>query len=202
MKRLQFWVGIAISLLFLWWALRELKLAEVWEALRTARYSWIIPGVLIYFGVWARTWRWHYMLRPFKSVTLVTTLPGRLYRLHGQQHLSPSGRARSSAPLSSRQTEDIPISGSLATVLVERIFDGLVMLLFVFVALPFTDNIPDIYRTWVIGVQRRLFGVALVVIHADGRSSQTERALLRLRSAAGSSRYDSATNSAICSTAS
>jgi uncharacterized protein (TIRG00374 family) len=37
-----------------------------------------------------------------------------------------------------REREDVPISASLATVVVERVFDGLVMLAFVFVALPMT----------------------------------------------------------------
>jgi glycosyltransferase 2 family protein len=35
-----------------------------------------------------------------------------------------------------RRREQVPMSGSLATVIVERVFDGLVMLMFVFAALP------------------------------------------------------------------
>ncbi|MBK9613300.1 lysylphosphatidylglycerol synthase transmembrane domain-containing protein [Candidatus Amarobacter glycogenicus] len=40
------------------------------------RYVWLIPGVLVYFlAVWARTWRWHYMLGPLKPVPLGRLFP-------------------------------------------------------------------------------------------------------------------------------
>jgi uncharacterized protein (TIRG00374 family) len=38
-----------------------------------------------------------------------------------------------------KRNEQVNVAGSLATIVVERVFDGLVMLIFVFVALPFAD---------------------------------------------------------------
>ncbi|MDH4135783.1 MAG: flippase-like domain-containing protein, partial [Anaerolineae bacterium] len=76
LKRWQFWLGVMISAVFLYLALRGLELDQAWLAMRTASYGWIIPGVVVYFfGVWARTWRWHYMLRPIKAVSLVRLFP-------------------------------------------------------------------------------------------------------------------------------
>ena len=76
LKRWQFWLGLVISAVFVYLALRGLNLAEVWYHVKTARYWWLLPGVAIYFfGVWARTWRWHYMLRPIKSIPLVRLFP-------------------------------------------------------------------------------------------------------------------------------
>ncbi len=162
MKRLQFWLGIVISIIFLAWALRELHLSEVWLALRTARYIWIIPGIIVYFfGVWARTWRWHYMLRPFKAVPLSRLFPVVCIGYMGN-NIYPFRAGEVIRSYVLKRKEDISMSGSLATVLVERIFDGLVMLLFVFVALPFTTHVPDVYRKWVIGFSAA-FGVALVI---------------------------------------
>ena len=64
MGRLRFALGIAVSALFLFLALRGQDLAQVWEVMSRANYLWIVPGVLTYFlAVFARTWRWHYMLR-------------------------------------------------------------------------------------------------------------------------------------------
>ena len=53
-----------------------------------------------------------------------------------------------------RRNEGVSVSASLATIIVERVFDGLVMLLFVFFALPFVgaEHIPPIYRVTVIVV--------------------------------------------------
>ena len=68
LKRWQFWLGIAISAVFLYLALRGLHLGEVWNSLKTARYLWLLPGIAVYFiGVWVRAWRWHYLLRPLKK---------------------------------------------------------------------------------------------------------------------------------------
>jgi len=34
------------------------------------------PGILVYFlAVLARTWRWHYLLRPLKPVPLIRLFP-------------------------------------------------------------------------------------------------------------------------------
>ena len=49
-----------------------------------------------------------------------------------------------------KRNEEVSISSSLATIVVERIFDGLTMLLFVFVALPTAPSLPDSLRFIVI----------------------------------------------------
>jgi len=73
LRRWQFWLGLIISAVFLWLALRGLQLNEVLNALQGARYGWLIPGVAVYFvAVWARAWRWHYLLRPLKKITTRT----------------------------------------------------------------------------------------------------------------------------------
>jgi len=76
MKRWQFWLGILISLCFLYFALRGLELEKAWQAVREARYLWFLPGVAVYFvGVWVRAWRWHYLLRPLKKIPTRTMFP-------------------------------------------------------------------------------------------------------------------------------
>ena len=69
MKRWQFWVGVLISAVFLWLALRKLHWNEFLLAVQTANYWWILPGIAVYFvAVWARAWRWHYLLKPVKEI--------------------------------------------------------------------------------------------------------------------------------------
>ncbi len=146
MKRWQFWLGVFVSAVFLYPALRGLHLAEVWRYLREAQYVWIIPGVLVYFvGVWARTWRWHYMLRPLKHVSLSTLFPVVCIGYFGN-NVYPARAGEVLRAYVLRRKESVPISASLATILVERIFDGLVMLLFVFIALPFAPSLGAYQR--------------------------------------------------------
>src|SRR4030042_3026890 len=76
LKRWQFWLGLAISGLFLWLSLRGMRRGDVWTAVSGADYIWLVPGVASYFlGVWARAWRWHYLLRPLKRIPTRTMFP-------------------------------------------------------------------------------------------------------------------------------
>jgi uncharacterized membrane protein YbhN (UPF0104 family) len=138
LKRWQFWFGVMISAVFLYLALRGLELDKAWLAMRTASYWWIIPGVVVYFfGVWARTWRWHYMLRPIKAVSLIRLFPVVVIGYMGN-NVYPARAGELIRAYVLRKKEAVSISASLATIIVERIFDGVVMLLFVFVSLPLT----------------------------------------------------------------
>ena len=76
MKRWKFWLGVVISVVFLYFALRGLGLNEIWEPLKSAQYWWLLSGVGVYFtAVWMRAWRWHYLLRPIKPVSARTIFP-------------------------------------------------------------------------------------------------------------------------------
>jgi hypothetical protein len=52
-RRWQILLGVAISVFFVWFALRGLELSQVLGYLRTADYWWLLPGIAIYFvAVW------------------------------------------------------------------------------------------------------------------------------------------------------
>ena len=136
MKRWQFWLGILISAVFLYLTLKGMHLNEFWQTLKTAKYWWLLPGVAVYFvGVWVRSWRWHYMLRPLKKIPTRKMFPIVCIGYMGNNiYPARAGELLRAAML--KQREGVPISASLATVIVERIFDGVVMLAFVFLNLP------------------------------------------------------------------
>lgn len=135
MKRWQLWLGILISAVLLYFALRGLKLTEVWGSLKSARYIWLLPGIAVYFiGVWVRSWRWHYLLRPLKKIPTRTMFPIVTIGYMGN-NIYPARAGEVLRAVILKQREDVPVSASLATVIVERIFDGVVMLAFVFLNL-------------------------------------------------------------------
>jgi uncharacterized protein (TIRG00374 family) len=135
MRRWQFWLGVIISAVFLWLALRGLQLEQVWDALQEARYGWLLPGVGVYFiAVWARAWRWHYLLRPLKRIPTRTMFPIVTIGYMGN-NIYPARAGELLRAYVLRRKEAVPISASLATIIVERVFDGVVMLGFVFLNL-------------------------------------------------------------------
>ena len=136
MKNRKFWIGVVISALFLWFALRGLGLGDVGSAVKDANLWWLLPGVAIYFvGVWARAWRWHYLLRPVKPVSTGVMFPIVAIGYMGN-NIFPARAGEVLRAVVLKRKEGIPVSASLATVIVERIFDGVVMLAFVFLNLP------------------------------------------------------------------
>ncbi|HSG18396.1 MAG TPA: lysylphosphatidylglycerol synthase transmembrane domain-containing protein [Anaerolineae bacterium] len=174
LTRWQLWLGILVSAAFLWLALRGLKLDDVWQALQVGNYWWLIPSVGVYFlAVWARTWRWHYMLLPLKNISLRRLFPVVVIGYMGNNvYPFRAGEVLRSYVL--RRQEEVSMSASLATVVVERVFDGLVMLIFVFAALPLAPLPNDNIRTVVIAASG-VFFAALLLFFA--LAAMPERAL-------------------------
>ena len=136
MKHWKIWVGVLISIVFLWLALRGLKLGDFWQAVRSANYWWILPGIAVYFiGVWVRAWRWHYLLGSIKKIPTRTMFPVTCIGYMGN-NIYPARAGEVLRAVILKRKEGVSISASLATIIVERIFDGVVMLAFVFVNLP------------------------------------------------------------------
>lgn len=175
-RRWLLYAGLAISAFFLYQILSKMwaQLDQVWEQLRQANYWWVLPGVAVYFfGVWARTWRWHYMLRPIQRVPLPRLFPIVCIGYMGN-NIYPYRAGEVLRAYALRQKEGVSISASLATILAERVFDGIVMLLFVFLGLPFFPGISADWRRWVIVFTLAFFG-ALVVFFLIAVSPQRTR---------------------------
>ncbi|HEC21605.1 MAG TPA: flippase-like domain-containing protein [Chloroflexi bacterium] len=167
-------LGIGISAVFVYLALKGLNLKEVWLDLQGARYVWLFPGVAVYFvAVWARTWRWHYLLRPVKRVGLARLFPVVVIGYMGN-NVYPFRAGEVIRAWVLRRNEEVSISASLATIIVERIFDGLVMLIFVFAALPFAP-IPAPFDRIVVWMTFLFFGALIGFFVLALRPSLTRR---------------------------
>jgi hypothetical protein len=134
-KRWQFWLGLVISAVFLYIALRGMHIQEVWNVIKAAQFWWLIPSIAVYFlGVWARSWRWKYLLRPIKEIPTKRLFPTVCIGYMGN-NIYPIRAGELLRAYVLKKDEDVAISASLATIIVERIFDGVVMLGFVFLNL-------------------------------------------------------------------
>ncbi len=169
-------MGAVVSILFLVTALRGLDLGKVWLDMQAANYWWILPGVVAYFiGVGARTWRWHYLLRSVKPIPLRTMWPIVVIGYMGN-NIYPFRAGEVVRAYVLRKKTGVSMSASIATILVERIFDGLVMLLFVFIALPIMPGLPNWLRQTIIFASVAFFG-ALIAFLVIAALPDTSRAL-------------------------
>lgn len=130
-------IGLLVSLTLAWYALRDLRLDEVWTTVLAANYWWLIPGVAVYFvSVWFRAWRWGFLLRSIKRVSANRLFPVVVVGYMGNDILPfRLGEALRAYVLWRR--EGINIGTTLTTAVLERLFDGLTMVLFVLFGLLF-----------------------------------------------------------------
>ena len=173
-RQWQIWLGLLVSAVFLWLALRSLRLDDVWQNLRGANYAWLLPTVLAYFvTVGLRAWRWQVLIAPLKRVAW-RRLYGIVVLGYLGNNIYPFRIGEVLRVLALHEWEDVPASGGLATLLVERVFDGLAVLALVFVALPLL-NLPGLQvQTLVAWASVLFFGLLAVFMVL---ALQPERAL-------------------------
>jgi uncharacterized protein (TIRG00374 family) len=168
-------LGIVVSAVFLYLGLRGVQLEEVAQRIVGAELIWLLPSVAIYFlAVWGRTWRWHYLLRPMKRVRLRALFPIVVIGYMGN-NVYPFRAGEVIRAYVLKRNEQISLTGSLATIVVERVFDGLVMLIFVFAALPFAPIEAEWLRTVVIFGTLFFFGALAIFLALAARPAYTQR---------------------------
>jgi uncharacterized protein (TIRG00374 family) len=156
-----FVIGLLVSLGFLWYALRDLHLGEVWAALQGANYWWLIPGVVVYFvSVWFRAWRWGFLLRSSKRVSANRLFPVVVIGYMGNDVL-PFRLGEVLRAYVLWRKEKINVGTTLTTAVLERLFDGLTMVLFVLFGLLFVPLSAFLSR--LVTVASAVFFGALVV---------------------------------------
>jgi uncharacterized protein (TIRG00374 family) len=144
MKRIVFWISILISLALLVVAFQRLHIDQFWAELRNANLWWLAPGIAFYFAaVWFRAWRWGFMLRSIKKVSASALYPIVVIGYMGN-NIYPARIGEVLRAYVLKREEGVPMSSSLATVLLERIIDGIIMLAFVLIGLP---SVPSLSET-------------------------------------------------------
>jgi hypothetical protein len=143
MKRWYFWVSLLVSALFLYLALRGLQFDQVFSAVKSANMIWLLAVVPIYFtSVWFRSLRWNYLLRPIKHLKTSEVFPVVAIGYMGN-NIFPARAGELLRSIVLKHRYDISISASLASIIVERIIDGVVMLGFIFFNLTELNKLTD-----------------------------------------------------------
>ena len=132
----KFWIGIVISVLFLYLAFHNVDLYLLYQSITSTSIPLIIPVVVLTFILYViRALRWFHLLEPIKKIGLVSlfsstvigfaancVLPARLGEFIRANHIG--------------RIEHISKSSSFGTIVIERLFDTFtILLLFAFVML-------------------------------------------------------------------
>jgi glycosyltransferase 2 family protein len=177
----RFIIGLVISSAFLFHAFRGQDYGAIVDALRGVNYWLLIPALALYaLGVVVRAFRWSVLLRPVKHLHTRQLLPITVIGFMANNVLPlRTGEVVRSYVLS--RNHNIRKTSALATIAVERIFDGLTMVGFMLVAALFVDFTSDLRHVMTIAVI--LFAIAVgglaVMTFAEGLRSRLMRFGLR-----------------------
>lgn len=171
-------LGIGISLVFLWFAFRDLRPADVWQVVQGVQPAWLAAGALWYFvAVTIITLRWRFLLRAFGHLPLRGLVPLVCIGYAGN-NIYPFRSGELLRIVLLQRNYRVPLARGTTTVIVERVFDGLVMLTFILVAVLLLEVSPPEVRA-IASVAAPLFLGALAVFLALAARPNALRALLR-----------------------
>jgi len=177
-------VGIAVSLACLYLATRGTDWASVGAILAGARPGWI--GAVLLFSlasVYIRAQRWRVLLRPVGAVPLYPALSATAIGF-GAGSVLPFRLGELVRPALLGRRAGVAMSAALASVVLERLFDALlVVACFLAVSFIYPGMPADMRRAaWVLGA---IVGVGFIVLivmqrHPAATERLVERALARL----------------------
>jgi len=123
--------------LFLFLAIRKVKFDEISTALQYANYLYAIPAIiLIILSLWFRSLRWHFMLQQVKRIRLHSLYSATMIGFMAN-YLFPARLGEFVRAYIIGEKESISKSASFATIIFERILDGITILSFLLIILIF-----------------------------------------------------------------
>ncbi|CAN5746120.1 lysylphosphatidylglycerol synthase transmembrane domain-containing protein [soil metagenome] len=174
-------VGIIISIAALYFTFRTMDLRSVLGELRAADPLLLgLSAAIVTFVFWIRAWRWRVILQPIADTPFRDRFAAVTIGFMGNNLLPARIGEFMRAYALARLQPKVPIVGSFASLVVERLFDGVLVIALLFAALsmpgfpPFSGTesigVPGMDRTFTIGELARGFsvfvGAAIVVLLA------------------------------------
>ena len=138
MRSWRAWLGIAISGVFLYFAFRGQDFGEIRDSLRSVNLWWLVPALAMYFaGVWLRAVRWSILLRPVKAGISGRSLFPTVIVGYMANNVLPLRTGELVRAYLVGRKYDVRKTSVLATIAVERMFDGFTLLGFMLLATAF-----------------------------------------------------------------
>jgi glycosyltransferase 2 family protein len=166
------WLGMAVSAVLLWVAVRGVNPDEVLQQLRQIRPGWLVPVLAsIFLRFWLTAVRWQLLLRPVKRIGVhrlfAITMIGFM-----ANNLLPARLGEFVRAYALGRSEALPPSLPFATIVIERVFDGFTLLIFLLGGLSFLH--PSRLLLWAAGLTCVLYlGVlAALMVLRTGRGHE------------------------------
>ena len=165
------WIGVLVSAVFAYFAVRDAHLSEVWAALEDSDYVWLAPALAVMtVAFYIRAERWRSLFAPARRPSL-RACSSALFVCYLFNNILPARAGEAARVVALKRKARASMAETTATVVVERVFDVLSLLALLFVALPW---LPDL--TWL-----RAAGVLAAVLLAALAAAVVALAVFRER---------------------
>ncbi len=132
---------VVVTVVFSYVALSDINFSEVWRALRSCDYWWLIPALVAFgLGSVARAMRWRSLFapgrRPPPGPTLDATMIGYFYN-----NIMPARAGEAARVVVLTRRSAAPLIETVGTIVVERLYDIVAILAIFFVAQPWLPHV-------------------------------------------------------------
>jgi glycosyltransferase 2 family protein len=135
-------ITLVVSVACLAWALHGVNWSELWQEIRELNWRWVSVGVIADILIYlVQGWRWALLLRPVTPVSPWASAGSIFIGLFANEVLPLRAGELIRCFLLGRWSK-IPISVTLASALIERIFDGVLLIAGLFISLPYLRHFP------------------------------------------------------------
>ncbi|MFB3895082.1 MAG: lysylphosphatidylglycerol synthase transmembrane domain-containing protein [bacterium] len=137
LKDKKIWIGLIISILCIAYFIKGIDWRQAWTIMESAQYLWLIPAIIAFLiSFYFRIIRWQIFMDPIKKLPIKRLTPSLMIGFMGNSVL-PARLGELIRPYVLAKKEQLSFSAALATVVIERIFDGICMLFLLAVVLMF-----------------------------------------------------------------
>ena len=136
--------GLVVTVLLLWWALADVEFAEVWANIRRGNFWLLAASVSVAtFGFFIRALRWKVLLTPVKPDTALRSRFGSVSIGFMANNILPARVGEFARAYAFSRMEPVSAPAALGSLVVERLMDGIVLLLFLVLPL-LTPGFPSV----------------------------------------------------------
>ena len=140
-RSVLFVFGLAVSLFFGYLAVRDIRPRDTWQAFVDTDYVWLVPGTALFALAFViRAVRWQALFTPARRPPLWPVVQS-LFVGYLANNLLPVRAGEAARVVALNKLSRTSVAESTATVLVERAFDVLSLLLLLFLMLPWLPQI-------------------------------------------------------------
>jgi uncharacterized protein (TIRG00374 family) len=154
-------IGLVVTLLLCWVAVRDVRLGEMLDGLRRCDPTWLVPALAVFaVSILLRAVRWRMLFEPAHRPPIGAATRALLIG-YFFNNLLPARAGDAARIIRINDEAGVPRAEALTTVVVERIFDVLSLLIMFFVALPWLPPVDWVRQAAVLAAA---LAVGLVVV--------------------------------------